>query len=228
MGTTSTVTLTRTQLIQKAFKIVGIDSPSAAEMADAVLELNTLIKLIDVEGRWLWCVSHTPSTLTTVASQASYTVSGDSLANDILDVETVHWMQSSTDSIPLTVFDATQAQETGLRDDTGQPVAVYLEKRPVLANQKLWVYPTPSTAYNMEYYYRRRLYDFTAASDNPDFPAEWVNVLKKRLARELALQYGLPLAERQDLRLEANEAMRKVNAVNAEEPPTQEVKTIYY
>lgn len=229
MGTTSTETVTRTQLINMALRRVGNGSPSTDEVNNAVLALNMMLKKLDVSGRWLWAISHTATSLTTVASQAAYSV-GDgasNIATNILALEHVDWVQGATDT-KVDIIDKARALDNPYRSDTGQPIEVFLETAALQANQRMIFFPTPAAAYSIEYYYRRRLYDFTAATDNPDFPGEWVDTLKKALAADLAPEYGLTLPERNDLRLEAQQALRDMNATNAEDPPTHNLVTLYY
>lgn len=228
MGSTSTETVTRTKLIQMAFRHIGESNPSNDDMANAVDLLNMLLKQIDIEGRWLWAISHTPSTIATVSTQESYDVSSDSIPDDIMELDSCFWMQTATDPIPMDILDKSGAQMTVNKDQSGQPEEIYLEKHRLLASQKLWIYPIPDGAYNIELYYRRRLYDFTAAGDNPDFPTEWVLALRKRLAYELAPDYGVPLQERNQLRLEADALMRKLNADAVEDAPAETVETVYF
>lgn len=45
-------------------------------------------------------------------------------------------------------------------------------------------------------YYRRPLYEFTAATDNPDMPTQWTRLLEYRLASDLADPAGVPLDQR--------------------------------
>jgi hypothetical protein len=55
--------------------------------------------------------------------------------------------------------------------------------------------------------------DFDAASNNPQFPAEWANALIWNLAAELAFEYGLPVKDRQQLLMVAGS--KKANLVNS-------------
>jgi hypothetical protein len=43
------------------------------------------------------------------------------------------------------------------------------------------------------------LNDISYATDIPDFPNEWMNLLVWSLADEMALQYGVPMNSRQEL-----------------------------
>lgn len=230
MGTTSTATVTRTELIEMAMRRLGNNFPSASEIASAVTNLNTLLKRIDIQGRWLWAINATYSSLTLSSGTSSYSTGtgANNIGTNILSLEKVYYMQSASSSVELDIYDKSQFIGSTLRDDSGQPQGVYLETAPVLANQKLWVLPEPDSSYSLQYYFRRRLYEFSSASDNPDLPGEWVDVLKKELALDLAPEYGVPPAILNELRMDVQEARRLVNAENAESAPERTVQTIYF
>lgn len=215
----SDATITRQNLIKRAFRRIGMDSPSTNEQALAVDLLNDIVKEIDAEGRWLWTASNTPTALTLVASQASYATgaTATTIATNILRLERVELIRGGM-YLPIRIVDKTESISTWEREsgNTGEPLMVYLERLPVLTDNKMWFYPTPNSAYSAQYYYRRRLYDFDNASDNPDFPQDWAQRLVKRLAYELAPEYGVPLAERQLLAAEATQAMAAGKAANSE------------
>lgn len=227
MGTTSTENITRTALVRRSLRRIGNANPSNSEVSLAVESLNFLIKRIDVEGRWLWAISNTATDLATVIGQRSYNVADDGIDSNILQLEAVDKVQGNNRTA-LDIIDKSKSLTTVNRDLTGQAIEIYLETAPLQANQKIHVFPTPSLSEDLEYYFRRRLYDFTAAADNPDMPGEWIDALTKRLAAEMSPEYGLPIQERNDLRLEANEAMRLVGSENAEEAPVQTLKTLYF
>jgi hypothetical protein len=229
MGTTSisTESLTRTQLIDASLRQLGVSSPTSDERAYALEALNILLKVADVRGRWLWAVNKTPSTFSTVAARAYYTYADNAAPNNMLELEHVEWVSGSS-YLPIQILSDTEFFNSELRDDTGDPIAIHLEKTPVLSNQKLWILPTPTAIRTIRVFYRRRLYDFTASTDNPDFPGHSVDYVKKALAAELAPEYGLPLMERQDMRLQAEQALRVLKGEAAEEAPAQTVQTLYF
>jgi len=60
-----------------------------------------------------------------------------------------------------------------------------------------WVTATDYTNGELLWYvYKRPLYDFDAATDNPDMPSGWGRFLIYRLAHDISADYGLPLDER--------------------------------
>jgi hypothetical protein len=62
---------------------------------------------------------------------------------------------------------------------------------PGLTTGKLYIWPVASTVdYSIKLTAYRVIEDFDTASDNPDFPQEWLQALIWALAREISIEYG--------------------------------------
>lgn len=217
----------RTYLIRRAFRRLGHTSPSNDELANAADALNDIVKELDAEGRWLWAITNTESTLSLVASQSSYDVTTDSIASDILELETFAVFRGSNQYEYLTVINKTESLSTIHKEGTGTPLFVHLERHPTMSSQKIHVFPTPSQADTVKYTYRRRLYDFDSSSDNPDFPQEWIRSLSIMLAADLADDFGQP-GVKQLLQADAERAKRLMLAANEESSKPSSVPTVYF
>lgn len=225
----SNATITRTQLIERAFRRIGIGSPQTSEVALAIALLNDICKELDTEGRWLWTISNTPSSLTLIAAQASYGAgSGASLIPlYMIGLERLELQVGSVPYLPLTLLSRDDWFRSPLRATSGQPLEAYFDAKASSSNSLLWLAPTPDAAYTANLFYRRRLYDFDNASDNPDFPADWNQRLVKRLAQELAPEYGIPLQERLKIESEVKQAMDAAAASNSEPATKKRAKVEY-
>lgn len=226
---TSTATITRDKLVKRSFRRIGIKNPSTNDMVNAVELLNDKVKEIDVNGKWLWAISNTPSTLTLVANQRSYAtgITATTINSNILSLERVELVEGTT-LTPLNIIGKTESIETSLRENTGKPVAVFLEQATAMASNKMHFFQTPNSAYSVQYYFRRRLYDFTSASMNPDFPQDWAQRLVKILSYELAPEYGIPLQEREVLRLEMQSSLMQGQASNTDSGDLGVTPTAYF
>lgn len=222
-------TITRTELIKRSFRGIGVKNPTTRDLSDAVGLLNAVLKELDSEGRWLWAISNTITALTLVASTRSYSVgtAPTGIASNIMALETFELVQG-TSYTPLRIIEKTEALTTTLREGVGTPSLVYLEKAPVMTNQKIHIFQTPGAGYTAQYTYRRRLYDFDNASDNPDFPQEWEQKLVKILRSELAPEYGIPLDERSLLMMEAEKAKLQSLSNNSETSDPSSIVTTYF
>ncbi len=230
----SNYTINRLELVKKALRRVGNTTPTQAEIADATSELNLLIKRIDVDGNWLWATSNTPISLNTVSSTKSYAVGTApvGIPSGLLGIEKIWYVNGNSrtylEILEKGEFRNSVFQETG----TGVPAQAYFERKPIsnagVDQSLLWILPSPAGVYALEYYARRRIYDFDNASDNPDFPQEWFHCLRLQLANLLAPEYDVKLDERQLLTLEAEVELKKMLGANAEVNQDSEVKPNYF
>jgi len=229
-GTTSDFTYTRNELIEMALSAIGVTEPTNDEYALATKVLNAMVRHLDAKGQWLWAIDNTESTLTLVAGQQEYGTgaTATTISTNILKLEKAAVL-IGTDRQPLTILTKRDALKTPLQDESNsQPVACYLERAALRANNVLIFYPTPNQAYTVKYQFRRPLYDFDLPTDNPDFPSDWFMPIQKMLAYELSPHFGKPLSERQLLKADADQSMMESENFNDDEPSYQPLKTEYF
>ena len=214
VSSSNNFTITANDLVKSSLRRIGVSSPADQAILDGREALNMLMKHLDSEARWLWAISGTASSLTLVANQEFYDVTTDSLANDILRLETADIIQGTTRK-PLRIVSSHEFLDSDDRDQTSEPYGIWLEQNPDRTAQRVAFLATPSTADTVEYTYRRPLYDFDTATDSPDVPQEAIYELRLLLASEMANDYGLPLQERQLLKADAEIAKRKLISFNA-------------
>lgn len=226
----SNATITRLELVKRAYRRCGLDNPSTNRIAQAVAVLNDKLKELDAEGRWLHTITNTESTLTLSSGTRSYSAGtgAANIAQYIVEFERVDLLIGTTYH-PLTIIDKTTALSTYDREGTGQPYLVHLEKSALRTSQKAHFFPTPNGTFTVKYTYRRALYDFDNSSDNPDFPG-WANQpLVKILAAEIAPECGVSIAEiAQYHEPKAQEAMRQLLKYNSERPDSTRLKTVFF
>ena len=71
----------------------------------------------------------------------------------------------------------------------GSPTHYYFDRQ--LSNGVLYLYPVPNDPHKwVELTVARYVEDFDTASDDPDFPQEWLDALVWNLAKQLAPNYG--------------------------------------
>jgi hypothetical protein len=211
VGTTADFNLSREELVDLSLGLVGKANPGTDDRALAYKVLNSFVRHLDVRGDWFWAVDKTESSLTLVSSQSEYTTGALStnIATNILRLQWVGKIETNNDRIPISILSGPLAESTLLKGDTAsEPVAVYLDRAAVLANNVLIVYPTPNSAYTLKYTYRRPLYDFDLSTDNPDMPSEMLLPLQYGLAYHLSPHFGTSLNERTLLKGEFEEGLR--------------------
>lgn len=79
-----------------------------------------------------------------------------------------------------------------IKGNSGVPVQFYYD--PARATGKLYIWPAPQNITQvLKFTYLRPIEDFDAATNDPDFPQEWLETLKYQLAVRLAPEYGVML-----------------------------------
>ena len=227
---TAEFNLSRTELIDLSFSLVHVVEPSADEYALAVKVLNSLVRFLDSKGTLLHAVSNTESTLVTVAGQDSYGTGTDETTIDPA-ISELHWISvlDPTDRRTLTILDKKTAVSTTLKNDTQTyPDAVYLERSARRSDNKLWIFPTPTSSVTLKYTFRRPLYEFSSATDNPDMPDSFLLPLQKLLAAQLAPHFSLALAERQSLILEGEKEFQEAFSRQSDAPAYVPVRTEFF
>jgi hypothetical protein len=222
-------TITKDRLVRRALRRLGSRNPDTGEIAEASEVLEDVVKELDVQGKWLWTIAVTETTLNTVAGTRIYTVGTVpvGLPTDMLDIDKM-WLLDGTSYSPIDKIEHDEATSTYEREGTGRPHKFYFERATNSANHKLHLFQTPDAAYVVKYTYRRRLYDFDNSSANPDFPTDSINSLVKILSSELSNDYAIPLAERQWLKAEAVEARLLMKGTVSDTVPNSTVSTIYF
>lgn len=229
VGTTSDFDVTRDELIDLAFSLIGVSEVSKTDRTLAKKVLNSLMRHLDARGTWLHTVDNTESTLTLVANQQEYVTGtgANNIADNMLKLETC--AVYINDHEWLTILDKPMSLRTPLMDDsTGQPEAVHFARAKLTADNVLLFYPTPNAAYTVKYTFRRPLFDFDGATDNPDFPGPFILPLQKMLGAELAPHYGIPLQERQFLKAEGMGEFELAKADLADRPSYTPLKMEYF
>jgi len=153
----------------------------------AMRQLNRMIKAWQAKGYNLWRA--TEGEITLVAGQQSYTMGGSApdFASRPLRIEHMRYEDSSGTETPR-IMPMSREEYFALpnKDSNGVPTQFYYD--PQLTQGRLYIWQVPSTVNGekIKFTYQRSIEDFDAATDNPDFPQEWLDALVKNLAFQLA------------------------------------------
>lgn len=209
--------LKRDNLIRAAFRVVGIKNTTPSHISYGVEALQLVIGELEGEGFPAWVLSQTPYALTTIPGQAEY-AAAESDPNKIplyvREIKRAALFRSNTEEA-LDLYTENEATNSPLRDESGEPSGVFLEKSARPADQRLVVFPPPNAAYTIRLYYWRMIYEFSddEAESIEDFPKAWLKALKMKLAEELAPEYGAPNLG--DIVGLADKALAKAKKANA-------------
>ena len=256
VGSTFDFVLTRDEVIREALKKVGGYPPDGQvpfdKMTGAISTLNRIIRQEDRRGTGansnLWALS----TDYLILSAGGYIYSTtEGLASNIIELQNAAYRNTSGDDTELEIIQSGQYEAKLSKDDTGDPLYVYLQQSRLPGSHKFIINPAPTSvtagsevtgtdalnytcilkhesiainrpitgaSYSLywkqtgssgstwvtatdyvngqiiRYAYKRPLFDFDAATDNPDMPQGWEQYLIYRLAYELATDtdYNMP------------------------------------
>ena len=206
-GTTNW-SLNRDSLITAALRKLAVlpsgGTASSAQISDAAVALNAIIKAFQADGLQLW--KTTSYDFTTVAGTATYSIgTGETLDTDKpLRVIEAFYTLSGGNNTPLEVKNRYDfyilPQSSSI---TGTPVKLYYQPLRETGVISLWPTPVDSTT-TITIHYQSQIEDMDASTDDFDFPSYWMNALIYNLAWNLAPEYGIPPQDRQMLQAEAN------------------------
>lgn len=203
------------QIIDEALRLLGVlqegASPSTARANEATNALNMMLKTWGASQR-LWLMSE--AVLTLVAGQAAY-----SLGTGVRQVMSVRRRISGLDT-PLTELSRSEYQDTPTKTQTGLPNSWWFDRQRSTRTLYVWYVPDASVAaqYTLPYTYTRIIEDIDTLDNDPDVPAEWLEVLVYNLATRLGPRYGgIDTVEYAKIEAQASELMQLLPTLDQEE-----------
>lgn len=92
---------------------------------------------------------------------------------------------STTTVLPMVIMSRDTYRAITIKNNTGIPNRLYYDKQ--LNSGTIYLWQVPSSAnYLIEFTWQKQLFDFDSATDDPDFPVEWLDALYLNLAVKLA------------------------------------------
>ena len=262
-GTSSDSNLTRDELIDASYRVIGQAVGSTGTTRAAQL-LNLIIREEDARGtdqaKHLWALDEVYVILK--ANGVVYD-STEIPASSIVDLVSVNYRNAAGDEVPIDIISTEQYEAIIDKDESGDPKKIYLKNDTTLSAQKIYIWPIKSSlttgsvatgsdtndhtctmthtaktenkpidgashtlywkltgsggsawAADTEYtgaeclriVYKRPLFDFDLAGDNPDMPQQWTRYLMWRLSWDLAIPYHIDQETKNDIRSRMNEA----------------------
>ncbi len=198
---TTTFTMAASDIVWAALRLIGAyssqDTIPVSDTTNCMQALNIVAKKLALEGLPLWCVQTV--TFPVVVGQAQYnlsTLSGTTLPLRVLDCYTVNI--NSNSQVRLTPMSRYDFDRLGNPTSSGSLNMYFYD--PQLSGGILTVYDVPAEAiWNLKVNIQRQVYDFNLATDAPDFPQEFFQMLKWGLADEIALEYLTPPDMRREI-----------------------------
>jgi len=188
--------------------------------------INPLIKQYMAFGMPVWAVTELtiPFSTTGLNSTAGCTIglTGQTVTS-VAPLKVIQGLRVdnlSNITVPLNIYTYEDYEILSNKAATGAPVHVFYQ--PLRNSGIIKVWPLPDPTYwqvNGSLYirYQRPYQDFTADTDEPDFPIEWNKVLIYGLAYDLAPEYGIDPMVRQTLKADRDDALNTLLMWGTEE-----------
>ena len=172
---TTTFNMSVDEIIIEAYERCAVSSPTGHQLRSARRSLNLLLQ--DLGNRDVHLFKQDQQTLSTVASQTSYTLDGD-----VLDVYDVYVLSDGTTGSEISVARYTQAEYEAMPNKTNEtrPSHFYLDRE--RDAPKLFLYPTPEKVYTINYFEYTRIQDVGDYTNTLDVPVKFLPAVITGLA----------------------------------------------
>lgn len=192
--------LNRNQVITGALRKLAVlpsgGTASSAQISDAADALNAIVKAFQADGMPLWKITSTTFTVTDGTS--TYTVGPSQTVNTTgkpLRVIQAFYTPEDGTNTPMNVYNRYDFNQLPVSGAEGEPVNLYYQPLRTTGTIKLWPTPNNSTT-EITIHYQTPYEDMDSASDDFDFPSEWMQAIIYNLAWALAPEYGIPPTDR--------------------------------
>ncbi len=202
---------TARDLIKGSLRIIGAiaagETPSAAELSDALSSLNEMIASWSNDGYLIFERKVEEFTLT--GAQQMYTIGSGGDFNTsrpmrILQAGTKE--AAGTTEIPISVYNVQEwAAITVKSTESSLPQAIYYNPAFPLGEINVW--PVPNAAAKLILYTAKPLASIATADDVLSLPPGYLRALRYNLAIELADEYGKAMTQRAELIAAESKAM---------------------
>lgn len=227
--------VTRNDLIEQALRKIGALGDHEAVTADTnklnvgIAAINPVLRRLATKGMPLWAMETVtvPFSHFTNATAKSFGAA-QTIAVDYRPLKVVNAIRrdstvaaTPTDS-PMWVYPYLDYMSMSSKSATGTPLHVYFSPAgefSSFATLNVWPLPTSTQQTNgsMLLWVHREFQDFDSATDEPDFPKEWVEPFVYALAYHLAPNYGLPPTDRAALKSDMNDLIKEIEGFGVEE-----------
>jgi hypothetical protein len=219
MSTSSSINFNqnRNEIILDALQLLGVigagDTAQAADITFCSNMLNKMAKAWQAQGIHLW--KETTASITIVADTYQYAVSPRPLNIISCRYHYSSGLERKMKKLGRGEYDSLPNKSTS----TGPSTCFYYS--PQLATGQLYVWPVPTSSETSDTYaitYMASIEDFDSSTDEPDFPAEWLEAVTYNLAVRVAPAFGIALATTNpDILSLAQNSLREVQTWDSEE-----------
>lgn len=195
-------TLTRTQVIDAALRVIGVIRSGDTVTNDSNLEtdcaqaLNIMLKSWHNLGMPLW--NRKEVVVPLIAYQKNYTVNypggNINIAPPIRIVDAFRTDLASNTDTEVSIIDRDEYDLLSSKASNGVTTEIFYDFQdvPVGTQSNVFVWPTvtSNSSVNLHLIYHKGYDDMDAAANNLDFPQAWFAAVKYNLAVNLAPEFG--------------------------------------
>jgi len=222
-GSTANVTETFTETTTSAAAAASATDIVVTSATGFVVGYFIGVLLDDNSIHWTTITVIASTTITLNAALPSAAASGSEVfvyQTKIDRPESIQNAQStipSNSDIPMQILSRDTYYNIPVKDTPGRPNQLYYDKQLSLGTINLWPVPENSTN-KVEFTWIEQLFDFDAATDDPDFPVEWLQPLILGGTYRLSRKYGrLDKQEKEQLKRDLDEALEDAEGYDREE-----------
>lgn len=122
---------------------------------------------------------------------------------------------STYNDIPMQEISLLEYQQLTNKQTTGNPIMFYYNKQLTYGSVYLWPQPANTNGV-FQFNYETQFYDAGIATDNPDFPVEWLETLIYNLAYRLAIKYRIGAERTAQIKEFADESFQNLEGYDRE------------
>jgi hypothetical protein len=198
-GTTA-FTMTARQLVSYALSKIEVlsagETPTAEDAEYTILELNMMLKELQIFGPNLWRQTEGSQTLS--ANVAAYT-----LLTKPFRISDCRFRQGGRD-LPMELLTRPEYFDMPLKTSTGIPTQYYFDAQRDSGTLYIWPVMAAVAGETIYYTYQRRFEDVTSLDQTIDVPPEALSLIGYMLSARIADAFG---ADAQLLRAQADRMM---------------------
>lgn len=210
---------TAANIITATFQKIGIDNPTVAQTASALISLNNMISSWGVELLTNVVVRESKAL---TAGTASYTIGAGGDFNTIrpIKIDTAYLSDTENYDWPLQVINAKEHNDIYYKSIVGRPRKIYFIPEYPLA--KIIFDCEPDVTYTLYVEFIKNFTEFAATTTNIDLPNEYKEALIYNLAISLAEDWDRNLSK--TILLKAMMLKENIGWLNAITRPVPESK----
>lgn len=223
--TTSSVTtyqIDRDDIITAALRKLGViaagQSPSTDNITDGAMALNMLIAKYRSIGMPLW--ARKTYSFSPTLNTATYQIGLGKTLNTAYPLHILQAYRQDSGSTTKINMQVIPNFNYNLYPTSSGGNPIQLTYQPLINYGEISVWPTPdatATSSTITIIYQAPFEYFNSATDTMAFPEEWYLPVVYNLAVLLAPEWGIPLADRQQLMKEANFYLEEVKSMGYED-----------